>query len=227
MTTLLHPLKMAEPFAEIASAEHCIADRRCRAKLTLVKGGQNMPDTRGQGGTSKDDAARMTPDEQIKRGLISFLPRLRRYACTLTGAMQEADDLVQETCMRALAQSAKWDVTQPLDRWTFRIARNLWFDELRKRKVRLGEGQIPAEDSTELQVPSEGEATAMVSDLQRMILSLPSDQSELLLLVSVEGYSYREAADMLDLPMGTVMSRIYRARKTLSAQMDAQKASVS
>lgn len=148
--------------------------------------------------------------------MIAMLPRLRRFARTLTRNVPDADDLVQDACMKALASKAQWDPTQPLDRWVFRIMRNMWFSELRKRKVRVGEGVVDAEEASELQVESKGVASVYAGEIRAQVAALPSELSSALMLVCSEGYSYKEAAEMLEIPIGTVMSRIHRARKILS-----------
>ena len=156
---------------------------------------------------------------ELKRQLITHLPRLRRFARSLTRSVPEADDLVQESCLRALSKAEQWDPAKPLDRWMFRIIRNLWISEIRKRNVRTGQGQVPAEETSELITAETGETHVVLGELQGQIASLPSDLASVLLLVSVEGHSYAEAAELLDVPIGTVMSRIHRARKTLAAQL--------
>lgn len=164
----------------------------------------------------------MTPrpmSETMKRDMIEMLPRLRRFARTLTRSVPEADDLVQEACLRALSRADQWDPTQPLDRWLFRITRNLWISEIRKRSVRLGAGEVPAEESTELQSVETGEAGVAASELKGHIAALPSDLASVLLAVSVEGYSYAEAAELFEIPQGTVMSRIHRARRALAKRL--------
>ncbi len=162
---------------------------------------------------------------RLRQEMIVALPRLRRFARTLTRSVPEADDLVQEACLKALDKADQWDPSQPLDRWLFRITRNHWISELRKRKVRLGEGQVPAEEATELRSSDTGEASAMEGDLRGEIAALPEELSSVLLLVSVEGYSYAEAAELFEIPTGTVMSRIHRARKLLAERL-AQKEQV-
>ncbi|QBY02532.1 RNA polymerase sigma factor [Rhodophyticola sp. CCM32] len=159
----------------------------------------------------------------LKRDLIALLPRLRRFARSLTRSAIEADDLVQEACLRALSRADQWDRTQPLDRWMFRITRNLWISEMRKRGVRLGQGHVPAEDATELVSPETGDAALAVSEVHGHIASLPGDLSSVLLTVSVEGYSYAEAAELFEIPIGTVMSRVHRARKALAMRIDGAK----
>lgn len=156
---------------------------------------------------------------EMKRDLIALLPRLRRFARSLTRSISEADDLVQEACLRALSRSDQWDPTQPLDRWVFRITRNLWISEIRKRGVRLGQGHVPAEETLELVTPETGEHSVAASQLQAQIAALPEELSIVLLAVSVEGYSYAEAAELLDVPIGTVISRVHRARKALAAEI--------
>ncbi len=155
----------------------------------------------------------------LKRELIDLLPRLRRFARTLTRSIPDADELVQEACLRALTRADQWNRDQPLDRWMFRITRNLWISEIRKRGVRTGAGTVPADETSELVTLDTGEANVAMSDLGRKIAALPSDLSSVLLAVSVEGYSYAEAADLFEIPVGTVMSRIHRARKTLAAMI--------
>lgn len=159
-------------------------------------------------------------DTDVRRDMIALLPRLRRFARSMTRSIPEADDLVQEACLRALSRLDQWDRAQPLDRWMFRITRNLWISEVRKRKVRLGQGHVPAEDSDELRSSDTGEAAMATQDITRRIAALPAEMSEVLLAVSVEGYSYAEAAELFDIPVGTVMSRVHRARKTLSQQLE-------
>lgn len=158
----------------------------------------------------------LSEQDSFKKDMIAMLPRLRRFARTLTRNVPDADDLVQDACMKALSSRSQWDPTQPLDRWVFRITRNMWFSELRKRKVRLGEGQVDAEEANELQVQSKGEASVFAGEIRAQVASLPSELSSALMLVCSEGYSYKEAAAMLEIPIGTVMSRIHRARKILS-----------
>ncbi|MEM9973007.1 MAG: RNA polymerase sigma factor [Pseudomonadota bacterium] len=158
----------------------------------------------------------------LKRDLIALLPRLRRFARTLTRSAAEADDLVQEACLRALTRAEQWDPSQPLDRWVFRIARNLWVSEIRKRGVRVGHGHVPAEEAVELVSGETGEARLAARELHARIMSLPEELAAVLLTVSVEGYSYAEAAELFDIPVGTVMSRIHRARKALSQDLAAQ-----
>lgn len=105
----------------------------------------------------------------------------------------------------------------------FRVIRNSWTSEIRKRQVRLGEGVVDAEATDELVVRTMPEAALTLQQVETRIAQLGPDLAQPLLLVSVEGYSYREAAELLDVPVGTIMSRIHRARKLLTADLSDQK----
>lgn len=164
------------------------------------------------------DAMAMTPD-RFKAEMIGLLPRLRRFALTLTRSASDADDLLQDACATALQKWEQYDPSQPLDRWLFRVVRNHWISEIRKRKVREGEGQVPAEDAVELRTEGEAEDAMAAQHLRRQVAHLDHDLSVPLMLVCAEGYSYRETADMLGIPIGTVMSRIHRARKLLASRL--------
>lgn len=161
----------------------------------------------------------MSP-ETFKSELIVLLPRLKRYAITLTRSTPDADDLVQDVCMNALRKWEQYNTAQPLDRWLFTILKNQWISEIRKRKVRLGQGQIPAEDAVELSTNNNADDAILVKQVQGKISNLPSELSQPLLLVCAEGYSYLEVSNFLEIPIGTVMSRIHRARKIISADFE-------
>lgn len=161
----------------------------------------------------------MSP-ETFKSELIMLLPRLKRYAITLTRSAPDADDLVQDACMNALRKWEQYDPAQPLERWLFTILKNQWISEIRKRKVRLGQGQINAEDAAELSTNNNADDAILVKQVQGKISNLPSELSQPLLLVCAEGYSYLEASKFLEIPIGTVMSRIHRARKLISADFE-------
>ncbi len=161
--------------------------------------------------------------DQFKSEMIDLLPRLRRFALTLTKSGPDADDLLQDACSAALQKWKQYDASQPLDRWMFRILRNHWISEIRKRKVRQGEGQVPADEETvELSVQSTAIDVLAAQQVRQKVTALGTDLAQPLMLVCAEGFSYKEAAEMLDVPIGTVMSRIHRARKLLLTEMNAQ-----
>jgi RNA polymerase sigma-70 factor (ECF subfamily) len=161
------------------------------------------------------------PDyEDLRKQLGEFTPRLRRFALALTRSHADADDLVQSTFERALACLQQWERGTRLDSWLFRIAQNLWIDQRRAARLRgSAEGadaamQLTGEDGREL-----NERQLMVRDAMRALARLPEDQQAVLALVSIEGLPYAEAAKILDVPIGTVMSRLARARRAIAAHV--------
>ncbi len=154
--------------------------------------------------------------DEIRRQIIELLPRLRRFAYSLTGERDRADDVVQETCVRALSRLDQWEPGTRLDSWMYRIAQNIWFDRARAVKVR---GEVLDIDTAEDIAGDDGrrvtESRLALGDLMGAIARLPDDQKAIVSLVCVDGMSYREAADTLKIPMGTVMSRLARARQSL------------
>lgn len=171
-------------------------------------------------------AGAMTSD-QFKSEMISLLPRLRRFALSLTRSGPDADDLLQEACATALQRWQQYDPAQPFDRWMFRVVRNHWISEIRKRKVRQGEGQIDAEQAPELQAAGSAAEVLEAKQVRSTVAELDAELSQPLMLVCAEGYSYREAADLLDIPIGTVMSRIHRARKQLVSRLSVEESGVT
>jgi RNA polymerase sigma-70 factor, ECF subfamily len=152
--------------------------------------------------------------------LMAVLPRLRRFARGLTGAAVEADDLVQAACERALARRHQFREGTRFDSWMFRIVQTIWIDQTRARKVRKEEPE-PAE--TRLgsdEAVRRVEARLALAEVRRAVERLPTDQRTALLLVTVEGLSYREAAEVVQVPVGTIMSRLARARLALQAQLE-------
>jgi RNA polymerase sigma-70 factor (ECF subfamily) len=141
----------------------------------------------------------------------------------VTGNPERAGDTAQAACVRALERADQFAPGTDLDRWVFRIAQRLWLNELRSEAVRRGGGMAPVE---ELDLPDPGpdaETTIYGQQVLMRVMHLPEAQRVTVLLVYVEGYSYREAADILDIPIGTVMSRLAAARSTLSARLRDQK----
>lgn len=151
--------------------------------------------------------------------LVPHLPRLRRYARALTGDRHLADDLVQDTLERAINRSSLWRRGSKLDSWLLTIMHNLFVNQLRSRARQVTEAldDLPAEPAQRAQ---QGDALE-VRDLQAALMSLPVEQRSVLLLVTLDERSYEEAADILDIPLGTVMSRLSRARERLRQLLDA------
>lgn len=158
--------------------------------------------------------------DAFAHGLIELLPRLRRFALSLTRHGEEADDLVQTACERALRSRSQWQEGTRLDAWMFRIIRNLWIDQVRARASRGPSDPLDAvpepagEDGREVV-----ESRLTLSAVETAMAALTPEFRDVLVLVCVEGLSYREAADRLDIPIGTVMSRLARARLALSERI--------
>ena len=146
-------------------------------------------------------------------------PRLWRYAVALTGRRDWADDLVQTTCVRALDKADQFQAGTHLDRWMFRMAQRIWLNELRSRKVRTGGGLVPVEDVDLADNAPGVETNILARDVLNRVNALPEAQRTAVMLVYVEGFSYKDAAEVMEIPIGTVMSRLAAARKRLNAQM--------
>jgi RNA polymerase sigma-70 factor (ECF subfamily) len=152
----------------------------------------------------------------IGQELVALLPRLRRFALVLCRSQPLADDLVQGACERALAHADSWTPGTRFDAWMFRILRNHWIDHLRRTKAE-GMTEDVATQTQLIGDPGEGPILSKLalSEVQQAIESLPQEQREVLVLVCADDLSYREAAEVLHVPIGTIMSRLARARKRL------------
>jgi len=160
----------------------------------------------------------MTADALCQE-IVEILPQLRRFAYSLTGASHDGDDLLQATVERVLERGAPDDAD--IRKWSFRICKNIWIDEIRARKVRtnaVANGKVGGEEKVD------GERIVMdkitLAQVNNAMDGLPDEQRAALSLVALEGFSYAETADILDTPIGTIMSRIARARRALSNSLD-------
>jgi len=158
----------------------------------------------------------MDPNE-----LLPHIPSLRRYARVLTGDAWAADDLVQDTLERACAKRRLWSAGTDLRAWLFTLMHNLQVNHWRRsvREQAVGRPMELGDVQAELVAPALPTDTAI--DLQRCLLLLPEEQRVVLLLVSLEDLSYDAVARITGVPMGTVMSRLSRARQRLQQLMDA------
>lgn len=150
--------------------------------------------------------------------LGELLPRVRRFAFALSRHPADADDLAAQTAERALRSRHQWQEGTRLDSWLFRIARNLWIDEARSR-ARKSRWEEPPEAAESMGHDPSDELHRNL-ELQRVMAGmakLPDEQREVVALILVEGFGYREAAELLDLPIGTVSSRLVRGRTALLA----------
>ncbi len=150
-----------------------------------------------------------------------MLPRLRRFARGLTGRADSADDLVQTACVRAIDRIDQWKDGTRLDSWMYRIVQNAHIDEHRAEKSRRADHNGAALHAYEF-VDGENaiEARLTLRQVRRHVGDLPEEQRSVLLLVCVEGFSYKETAEILNVPTGTVMSRLARARRKLGESFE-------
>jgi len=148
-----------------------------------------------------------------KNRLVELIPQLRRYARFLAHDVVQADDLVQDCLVRALGSQSGYDPARSLKSWTFAIMHNLFIDGKRSEQ-RTGVMEELTETTPAATNPAQ-EAAVDLKDVGLAMNKLNAEHREILLLVAVEGMSYREVAAILELPAGTVMSRLYRARETL------------
>jgi RNA polymerase sigma-70 factor, ECF subfamily len=166
--------------------------------------------------------SRVTPaSARFSDQLIAVLPRLRRFAAGLTRSASEADDLVQAACERALTREHQFQEGTRFDSWMFRIVQTIWIDQLRARDIRKEDGDIAEERLGTDEPVRRVEARLALAEVRRAVSLLPPDQRSTLMLVTVEGLSYKQAADVAGVPIGTIMSRLARARTALQQLIDA------
>ena len=151
----------------------------------------------------------------MNKTIENILPMLRRFAYSLTGNAPDADDLVQTTLEKILKKGVPAEVE--VTKWAFKVCRNVWIDEYRAQKVRQNATQKP-----ELQEPQSineqqaFDSKEMLTHVNKAMNTLPDDQRAILSLVAVQGMSYKEVAASMEIPVGTVMSRLSRARQRLT-----------
>jgi RNA polymerase sigma-70 factor, ECF subfamily len=159
--------------------------------------------------------SRTTPADEVRAQLAELLPRLRRFARVITRNVADADDLVQVSLEKALTRADQWRPGSKLDSWMFGIMKNAWIDEIRARRRR---DRVHAPEEAGLGV---GDASATARDIalsvQAAMSRLPEEQRMAIALVLVEGLSYKEAAESLGVPVGTLTSRLARGREALQA----------
>lgn len=157
----------------------------------------------------------------MREQMIANLPRLRRFAYALTGSTADADDLLQGTVERVLSKGVPEDAN--VAKWMYRVSRNLWIDEIRSRS-RGPEYGDPADVAATATDPAQGEAAMhdrlQLGEAHRAMQDLPFEQRQVLALVAVEQCTYRETAEILEIPIGTVMSRLTRARAKMVQLLD-------
>jgi len=154
-----------------------------------------------------------TQPPSFKRDLLATLPSLRAFAVSLTGRHDKADDLVQDTIMKAWAKQSSFELGTNIKAWLFTILRNEFYSQMRKRgrEVQDSEGIF----TERLSVHPAQYGSMDLQDFKKALDSLPADQREAVILIGASGFSYEEAADICNCAIGTMKSRVSRARSRL------------
>jgi RNA polymerase sigma-70 factor (ECF subfamily) len=159
---------------------------------------------------------------EVQAGLSAHLRRLWRYGMVLSANSDMAEDLVQATCVRALERASQYEPGTRLDRWLFSILHSIWLNDVRSRRIRMGQGFVDAETVLVTDGLAAAENQVMANEVLRRVKALPEAQRATVFLAYVEGMSYREVAEILEIPIGTVMSRLATARAKLAPKDDAR-----
>ncbi|WP_218574350.1 sigma-70 family RNA polymerase sigma factor [Pseudomonas sp. PB120] len=144
------------------------------------------------------------------------LARLWRYGLLLSRQRHVAEDLVQATCVRALERASQFESGTRMDRWLLSILHSIWLNEVRSRRIRHGTGLVDADNALSFDGEYAAQTHVLAAQVIRRVDALPEAQRETVFLAYVEGLSYREVADVLQVPIGTVMSRLAAARVKLA-----------
>lgn len=160
--------------------------------------------------------AAIASDIDIRTELGQHLARLWRYGLVLSRQGHIADDLVQATCVRALERAGQFVPGTRLDRWLLSIMHSIWLNEVRSQRVRQGQGFVDAESTLSFDGEHQAQNHVLAGQVIKCVNALPEAQRETVFLAYVEGLSYREVADILNVPIGTVMSRLAAARLKLA-----------
>lgn len=160
--------------------------------------------------------AAIASDQAIRAELGQHLARLWRYGLVLSRQRHVAEDLVQATCVRALERAGQFEPGTRMDRWLLSILHSIWLNEVRAQKVRQGEGFVPSETALSFDGEHAAHTHVLVAQVIKRVDALPEAQRETVFLAYVEGLSYREVAQVLSIPIGTVMSRLAAARLKLA-----------
>lgn len=162
--------------------------------------------------------SQLTPS--LRQDLIGLLPRLRRFTRSLARGNDEGDDLAQAALAKAIANIDKFEHGTRLDSWMYKIAQNIWIDERRARRI---DAASVSDDILNTVAGEDGRRTVesrlTLEATRRAIEELPDEQRSAVMLVLVDGLTYQDAAETLSIPIGTIMSRIHRARATLEQRV--------
>jgi len=188
---------------------------RCETAATALVSGRAAAPLDGSMRVT-DGARPMPPGEEVRSGLREHLPRLWRYGLVLARRRDVAEDLVQATCMRALERAHQFQSGTRLDRWLLAILHSIWLNEVRAQRIRAGQGFVDAEAVLTVDGAAQMDERLLAGDVLRRVGDLPEAQRAAIFLAYVEGMAYREVAEILDIPIGTVMSRLASARARLA-----------
>ena len=162
--------------------------------------------------TPADDKA-----THVRRQLAGQLARLWRYGLVLSSRRDVAEDLVQATCLRALERAEQFQPGTRIDHWLLAILHSIWMNEVRARRIRMGQGFVDAETTLTTDGAAIMESHVMANEMITRVQALPEAQRATVFLAYVEEMTYRETAEILGIPIGTVMSRLSAARASLTA----------
>jgi len=166
-------------------------------------------------------------EETLRDQIVGLLPRLRRFGLSLAKDRDSADDLVQGACERALTRLDQLRDGSRLDSWLYRIIYTQWIDTLRRRQIRSEKLIVLSRETGSRPFSSDANPNLTASlDVRTALESLPEEHRAAVMLVCVEGYGYAEAADVLNVPAGTIASRVSRAREMMSRRLREDKGQV-
>lgn len=156
--------------------------------------------------------------QDVRNELVALLPRLRRFAYSLTGSMEEAEEVLQSACEKALSRLDQFEPGTRLDSWMFQIIRTVRIDRVRYtiRRPATSDPDIAETAAIDARTHEQLEARMDLDIIREEITRLPEEQRTVLALVTIEGMSYKDAAETLGVPIGTIMSRLARARRKLA-----------
>jgi RNA polymerase sigma-70 factor, ECF subfamily len=173
-----------------------------------------------QGFNRHDVALRQAGMEERKAAILAEMPRLRRYARALLRDRDSADDLVQDCLERALSRLDNWRTGENPRRWLFTIMHHLFVDQMRKTKRRAEVVMLTLDDSEALSSPAEQTESIASREIMDALQAIGPERRAALVIVGIEGFSYAEAATILGIPAGTLMSRVARGREELRGLLD-------
>lgn len=168
--------------------------------------------------SSSTDQIEELSEAEFKSLLVETIPHLRAFGYSLCGRMDLADDLVQDAMLKAWGARKRFRAGTSMKAWTFVILRNGYISQMRRNKFSAPYDEFMAERT--LAAPAEQQASLHLADVHKALLDLNQDQREAIILVGAGGFSYEEAAEICDCAVGTMKSRVSRARANLEAMLD-------